>query len=239
MGRWAGGERAAGQAVPLVVPMPLGTGADCARGLGIGTPERALAALTGGTVRSLDVALARFADGRGGTTTRAFVNVADCGLGPRATAERARGARLPGGAAYLRGALGAIAAYSSPPVRVTIDGALAYEGRSGLLAVANGRFFGGGMAIAPDARPDDGLLDVIILAHTDRRALLTELLPRVYRGTHLRHPAVHARRGAVVAIATAAGVPPLAVELDGEIVGVTPLRCVTLAGALATLTNGA
>jgi diacylglycerol kinase (ATP) len=117
-------------------------------------------------------------------------------------------------------------------VRVMVDGALAYEGGSGLLAVANGRYFGGGMAIAPRSRPDDGLLDVIILADTDRRALLTELLPRVYRGTHLRHPAVRLRRGATIQIATPPGTPPLPLELDGEIVGETPLRCVTLAGAL-------
>jgi diacylglycerol kinase (ATP) len=221
-----------GGMLPVIVPLPLGTGADLARGLGIGTPERALAALVGGRVRALDVGLARFGDGRGGTLTRAFVNVADCGLGPRATAEIARGGRLPGGVAYLRGALRAIAAYGSPPVRVMVDGALAYEGGSGLLAVANGRYFGGGMAIAPRSRPDDGLLDVIILADTDRRALLTELLPRVYRGTHLRHPAVRLRRGATIQIATPPGTPPLPLELDGEIVGETPLRCVTLAGAL-------
>jgi diacylglycerol kinase family enzyme len=207
--------------LPLVVPLPLGTGADFARGLGLGTPERALAAIVRGVARPLDLGLARFRDARGATVTRAFVNVADCGLGSVATAEIARGGRLPGGAAYLCGAVRVIAAYRPSPVRVTIDGALAYAGGSGLLAVANGRFFGGGMAIAPDARPDDGLLDTIILGDTDRRALLTGLLPRVYRGTHLRHPAVHARRGAVVEIATGAGVPPLPVELDGEIAGVT------------------
>ncbi len=233
-----GGAAVSRGALPIIAPLPLGTGADFARGLGIGTPERALAALAHGTVRRCDVGLARFGDGRGGTITRAFVNVADCGLGPYATAERLRGGRLPGGAAYLRGALRAIAAYSSPSVRVTVDGALAYEGGSGLLAVANGRFFGGGMVIAPRARPDDGLLDVIILAQTDRRTLLTELLPRVYRGTHLWHPAVRLRRGATVEIATPPGTPPLPIELDGEIVGVTPLRCVTLAGALSFVAHG-
>jgi len=223
--------------LPIVAPVPLGTGADFARGLGLGTPERALAALLGGAVRALDVGLARFGDGRGGTIARAFVNVADCGLGSRVTAEIARGGRLPGGAAYLRGAVRAIAAYRSSPVRVTVDGVLAYQGGSGLLAVANGRFFGGGMAIAPRARPDDGLLDVIILGDTDRRTLLTALLPRVYRGTHLRHQAVRLRRGATVEIATEAGTPPLPVELDGEIVGTTPLRCVALAGAIGVMTN--
>jgi len=244
VGEWAKEATGAGEGgadargvLPIIAPLPLGTGTDFARGLGIGTPERAIAALAGGRARPLDVGLARFADGRGGTVTRAFLNVADCGLGPRATAEILRAGRLPGGAAYLRGALRAIAAYSSPPVRVTIDGASAYAGGSGLLAVANGRFFGGGMAIAPRARPDDGLLDVIILGDTDRRTLLMGLLPRVYRGTHLRHPAVRLRRGATVEIATEPGTPPLAVELDGEIVGVTPLRCVTLAGRIGVVTS--
>lgn len=229
-GVFAGGAGAA--PLPLIAPLPLGTGADFARGLGLGTPELALAALEGGGARSLDLGFAQFRDAAGRPVTRAFVNVADCGLGPRATAEiAAYGGRLPGGVAYLRGALRAIAAYASPTVRVAVDGVPVYAGGSGLLAVANGRYFGGGMAVAPKARPDDGLFDVVILGDTDRRTLLTELLPRVYPGTHLRHRAVHLQRGATVVIATAPGVPPLPVELDGEIVGWTPLRCVIGRGA--------
>jgi diacylglycerol kinase (ATP) len=163
---------------------------------------------------------------------RHFVNVADFGLGPATSEHTPRGNRRFGPAAFLWGALVAIAGYTPVPVRVEIDDVLAYEGPSGIVAVANGHRFGGGMRVAPKARLDDGLFDVVILGPVSRRALATDLLPRVYRGAHLRHAAIHLGRGARVTVAAAV---PFPLELDGEVVGVAPARFELLPGALRVL----
>jgi YegS/Rv2252/BmrU family lipid kinase len=212
---------AAGSAAPppALALLPLGTGVDFARGLGVRTIEDILAALQTGVPRALDLGRARFRDHDGAERERAFLNVADCGLGPQASAQIERVDRRLGRAAYLYGALQAIAGYAPASTRITVDRHPVYEAPCGLLAIGNGQYFGGGMHIAPKARPDDGLLDLVILGATDRRTLVGDLLPRVYRGTHLRHPAVHFARGTTITIESD---PPLPLELDGEIVGTTP-----------------
>lgn len=209
----------AGTALPALVPLPLGTGVDFARGLGIRTIDDTIAALRHGESRPIDLGIARYRDSAGDERERAFINVADCGLGPHASEQIGRVDRRIGRGAYLYGALRAIAAYAPAQTLIVIDGCPVFNGLCGLLAIGNGQYFGGGMRIAPKARPDDGLLDLVILGATDRRTLVGELLPRVYRGTHLRHPAVHLARGTTI---TVEADPPLPLELDGEIVGTTP-----------------
>jgi len=206
--------------LPTLALIPLGTGVDFARGHGIHSLDDALATLHHGSHHTIDLGLAHFRDAGGQERERFFVNVADCGLGPTASQQIARVDRRLATGAYLYGALRAIAAYAPTPTRITVDDHVVYEAPCGLLAIGNGRYFGGGMAITPRAHTDDGLLDVVILGTTDRRTLVGELLPRVYRGSHLRHPAVHFARGTTI---TVEAEPPLPLELDGEIVGTTPV----------------
>src|SRR5207247_1629604 len=80
------------------------------------------------------------------------------------------------------------------------------------VVVANGRYFGGGMMICPDARSDDGLLDVLLIGDLTKRDLLLTL-PKTYRGRHLPHPKAETLRGSAVTI-EAAEPPP--VERDGD-----------------------
>jgi diacylglycerol kinase (ATP) len=88
------------------------------------------------------------------------------------------------------------------------------------VVAANGRYFGGGMMICPEAEPDDGLLDVLLIGDLTKRDLLLTL-PKTYRGTHLPHPKAELLRGAV---ATVDADTPLPIELDGEQPGTTPVR---------------
>jgi diacylglycerol kinase family enzyme len=100
---------------------------------------------------------------------------------------------------------------------VTVDG----EKRSGAMhdvIVANGRYLAGGMKITPDAEPDDGLFDVLLIGDVSKRDLVLTL-PKIYRGTHLPHPKAELLRGANVTIDAPI---PLPVELDGEQPGTTP-----------------
>ncbi|HET8627113.1 MAG TPA: diacylglycerol kinase family protein [Thermomicrobiales bacterium] len=225
---------AATERPPRLAVLPLGTGADFARCLGI-TLTTALAAIADGVPRAVDVGRARFLAPDGAPGERYFLNVADLGLGPRTSLAIRRGPRRLGAAAYLYGALASIAAYAPEPVRVAVDGAPVFAGPAGLVAVANGVYFGGGMRLAPGARPDDGAFDVVTLAGTTRRVLATDLLPRVYRGAHLGHSAVRLYRGREVHVEACGGAPwPL--ETDGEVVGTTPVTIELLPRAVEVLT---
>jgi diacylglycerol kinase (ATP) len=112
-------------------------------------------------------------------------------------------------------------------VRITLDGD---EIRRDVLlvAIANGAYYGGGMRIAPDAEVDDGRLDVCVVGDISRRTALRQL-PHLYRGTHVRHPAVSMHAGARVRIEGAA---ETRIHLDGEPFGGLPLTVVLHPGAL-------
>jgi len=96
------------------------------------------------------------------------------------------------------------------------------------VVVANGRYFGGGMMIAPEAKPDDGAFDVLLIKNLTKRDL-TVTLPKTYRGSHLPHPKAEVLRGATVAIDSQT---PLPIQLDGEQPGTTPVRFEILPRAL-------
>lgn len=222
--------RPAREAATLAL-LPVGTGADLARGLGIPPGAAAIDTLLRGRARPLDLGLATYRDDAGREATRAFVNAADFGLGPQ-TSRLIAGAKRLGPAAYLYGALRAIGGYGPTRVRVVVDGATLHDGPSGMVVVANGTHFGGGMHVAPGADPGDGLFIVLVLAGTTWRALAGDILPRVYRGAHLGHPAIRHARGREIVVEAAA---PFPIELDGEIVGTTPARFTIAPGALRLL----
>src|SRR5262249_61493262 len=87
------------------------------------------------------------------------------------------------------------------------------------VVAANGRWFGGGMKIAPHADAADGLLDVVVLGALGRLELL-RWLPTIYPGTHVRHPRVTVRRARSLRVDA---VVPLPTHVDGEPIGVTPV----------------
>lgn len=212
--------------------VPIGTGADFARGLGIADEAMALRALRHGATRQIDAGEVTYRTADGGAETRHFVNVADFGLGPITSRMIATGPKALGAAVYAYGALRAIATYRPNAIRVTVDDRAIYDGPSGLVAVANGRYFGGGMAIAPEADLEDGHFDVVLVGAVTRFALAARLLPRVYRGTHLTHQAVRLVRGNAVTITSDT---PFPLEVDGEIVGHTPARFALRRKALGVL----
>ena len=96
--------------------------------------------------------------------------------------------------------------------------------------VANGRYLGGGMMMLPEAEPDDGLFDVLLIGDVTKRDLLFTL-PKSYRGKHLPHPRLEVLRGRVV---TVEADEPLPIELDGEQPGTTPARFEIVPQALAS-----
>ena len=218
--------------------LPLGTGADFHRTLGIPRQlDQAIAALASGKGRRIDAGRVRYVGEDGATHESHFVNVASAGLSGVVTrsvngAGKAFGARL----AFLIGTLSGLARFRPPRVRLRIDGAEVAAGEIALVAAANGRYFGGGMHVAPQARLDDGLLDVVIVPALPKPVLLTRL-PRLYTGTHLDVPGVSLRRGRRLELEPDG--PPALGEIDGESIARLPMTIEVLPGALQVWGAGA
>ena len=150
--------------------------------------------------------------------SRLFVNVGGLGFDAE-VARRAARSRLPGSTApYVSGVAGALLRYHRYHMTIDADGTC-FEGRTLALLVANGRAFGGGIAIVPDAVPDDGWLDVAILGNASRLDVLRQV-PGVYRGAHVNHPKFTHLPARSISVES----DDLAhVELDGEVVGTAPV----------------
>ena len=203
------------EGVELAV-IPRGTGWDFVRTYGI--PRRLEDAVTvarDGRARAIDLGEATFRGGRS-----YFANIASAGMSG-AIAKRANetSKALGGKVSYLWATFTVFARWRNDDVVVTV-GDERREGRMHDVVAANGRFFGGGMMICPEAEPDDGLLDVLLIGDLTKRDLLLTL-PKTYKGRHLPHPKAELLRGAVVEVDAPR---PLPVELDGEQPGTTPVR---------------
>jgi diacylglycerol kinase family enzyme len=175
--------------------------------------------------RRVDVGIA-------GDRGRVFVNFAEIGLGAAVVArERDMGPAWPGRASFLLAAVGAALDEDNVAVRITIDGEEVYQGPVVSVVVSNGRYFGGGMKIAPEARMDDGLFDVFVLGDFTRLELLSQIW-KIYPGAHVGHRKVLWKRGTAVEIEPEAHAR---LDLDGELHGSGPVRLSMLPRALRVL----
>ena len=219
----------AGTDVALAV-IAAGTGNDVARELGLPVHDAAAAArlIDTGRVRSIDAGRAE--DDHG--VVRWWVGVLGAGFDARVN-ERANGWSWPTGKwRYVLAVARELPVFRPIPYVVEVDGQRRETGAM-LVAVANGPSYGGGMRVCPDAVLDDGLLDVLVLSEISIPAFL-RVFPRVFAGTHVRHPAVEVLRGHRVRL-VAKGVVAYA---DGERVGPLPLTCAVVPGALRVLVPG-
>jgi len=193
--------------------VPLGTGNDLARTLGIPLdPAEAAHAVLVSRPRPLDLVV----DDAGGSV----VNVVHLGIGAEAAA---RAAALKGGlgaTAYAVGGLAAGVSVRGWDVEVRVDDQpLPLDGPALMVAVANGRTIGGGAELAPAARPDDGLLDVVVATSTGPLARLGFGLA-LRGGEHVARDDVVTARGRRVSVTG----DPFPLNADGEVHGPVPTR---------------
>jgi YegS/Rv2252/BmrU family lipid kinase len=219
--------------------LPSGTGGDFRRTLDI--PQRtadAARALREGETRLMDAGRVTFTSERGAEESRFFVNVASFGMGGDVIKRVKSREGLPAGAARLLGgrlsfaaaALQAVVTFEKPLVRVSLDDGDESQMNVANFCVANARYFGGGMKIAPNAKVDDGRFDVVAVGDVSALTVLANSY-RLYLGTHLgiqevRH--AHARR----VRAESADGSVVKLEVDGELVGSLPAAFELLPGAL-------
>jgi YegS/Rv2252/BmrU family lipid kinase len=221
---------------PEVAVIPLGTGMDFGRTYGI--PARfddAVRTALGGATRTIDVGRVSYRTWGGGQAERVFVNVGSVGMSA-AVAQRANGMSkvLGGRATFFYALVRVFLEWQNSPVTVELDGGRREE-RMHDVIVANGQWHGGAMWLAPDASPDDGLFDVVLIGDITKRDFVTTS-PKIYRGTYLAHPKVDLVRSAAVAVEAPERLP---IELDGEQVGTTPARFEVVPAAVRVRVPGA
>jgi YegS/Rv2252/BmrU family lipid kinase len=200
--------------------IPRGTGWDFARTHKI--PKRlddALRIATEETARPFDLGRAAY-QSDGGQASAWFANMASVGMsGAVAAKANATTKALGAKTSYLL-ALGVVfARWKNVRLKVKVDS----ETREALMedaVVAVGRYLAGGMMITPDAEPDDGLFDVLLIGDVTKTELV-RVMPKIYRGKHLPHPKGEVLRGDTVSIEAE---EPLPIQLDGEQPGTTPVR---------------
>lgn len=205
----------------------LGTGGDFRKTFDIGPGfEGSLQRIAEGRVRRIDVGRLSFVTPEGQSDKRFFANISSFGLSGDVVnrVNRARFLkRYAGRFVYTWASLSGAIRYKPKPVRLIIDNVFDDVVTISTCAVCNGQFFGGGMRVAPDAIPDDGMLDVIVIGDAPLRDALKSMND-IYTGAHVTNPNVKVFRGkSVIATPVAATErAPVLIEADGEAPGMLP-----------------
>ena len=222
----------AGDRVTLA-PVPLGTGNDWARTLGIPRdPDGIAATVAAGRTLEHDVGQLDFETVDGDRPSRQwFINVAGAGFDSHVIERLPTHVESP--LAYLLGALRELQGYRAPRFRIQGDGGNLDE-RLLLTFVANGRYCGNRMHVAPQAQVDDGCFDIVAIREVGLLTALTKLA-KLYRGTLRGDPLVWETRCSRLQLATDR---PTAVEADGQVVGRTPVTVSLRPKALRAVCGG-
>ena len=194
--------------------------------------EKTVNALAGSDSRLVDAGLIRCRNKDGDPVTRFFINVVSFGLGGDVSrlVNGWRG-RLPGWIGgrtrFAAAAIRALAHYKTTAVTVRTDQS-EVKVESNLLVIANGRFAGGGMMLAPQAQIDDGLFDIVITDRASRLDVIREL-PRIRRGGYIDNPRVSLLRAPEVSLMSERRVP---LDIDGESGDYAPARLSVVPSAI-------
>lgn len=213
----------AGSGAELAV-LPAGTGQDFGRTYGLPTKfDDAVRVALAGRSKTIDVGRVTYVDG-----VRYYANVGSAGMsGAVARRANSMSKALGGRTVFYYALVREFLAWHNTEVTITLDDG-ERRGRMHDVIVANGRWHGGGMKLAPDAKPCDGLFDVVLIGDITKLDFVTTS-PKLYSGAYVGHPRVEVLRSAVVRVESA---EPLPLELDGEQVGLTPATFEVVPGAI-------
>jgi YegS/Rv2252/BmrU family lipid kinase len=216
-----------GVAVPTsaaLAVLPFGTGGDFVRTFEIPKDfAKAVAVLAGNYRRRIDVGRIDFATRTGGTATRMFVNIASFGMSGLTDRLVNQSNKRFGALSFYAATARAMWQYDNQRVRLSFDDAVG-DGTDltiNTVAIANGRYFGGGMFVAPKAEIDDGWFDVVALGDMSMTDFVLKTR-RLYAGTHLSLDKVSSRRARIVRATAAEPTQIVELDVDGETPGILP-----------------
>ncbi|MGE5652999.1 MAG: diacylglycerol/lipid kinase family protein [Bacillota bacterium] len=217
---------------PVLGIIGLGTGNDFIKTLGIPLdPKQAIERLAVGEEKQIDLGSAHYLGFQGEPQQRYFANIAALGFAADVVvATNAMGKWLRGTLPYLLGLAKTFAIFRNQPMRIAYDDRI-WQGMSSLAVIANCKFFGGGMKVAPQADPCDGFLDIVILENLSK-AELARHFPKVYRGDHLQIPQVKTLRARQIEITSET---KCLFQVEGDVVGTTPVSLNIVPGRLTVI----
>lgn len=204
--------------------LPLGTGNDFARSIGVPAElEGALEILRQGQTRRLDVARARL-----GGESRYFINMAAGGFSGQVSEKADEVKDRWGSLAYLRAAIGTLFEIQSFNATFLVDGAERLSLETYNVVVSNGRHVAAGIPVAPHSKMDDGLLDLMLVPSASVPQLAV-LIPQILLGRHVESDRLIFRKVQALEIKSD---PPMAFNVDGELIGEGRVRFEVLPRAL-------
>lgn len=207
--------------------LPLGTGNDWARSLGVSRRlERACETLRSGRAAPFDVGeITASRDGL--TVTRYFINA--CGAGFDAHVVRIMDGRYHGRWRYIAGFLHGAVTFQAPRIGVQTPSGCTSDQRTLAVLLCNGAFLGGGMRVAPQAQYDDGMLDVLVVEAVGAAKIIANM-PRLLFGNIADSPHVQTLRGAAITLSGDADI-----QCDGELIGRLPARVRVIHNAISVM----
>jgi len=218
--------------------LPFGTGGDFRRTLGVPTElADAARAIAEGRRRRIDVGRLSFTTPSGERAHRMFANIASFGVSGVVDRLVNESSKRFGKLSFMLATARATWSYKNQRVQLTFDGQDRVEATINTVAVANGRYFGGGMMVAPKAELDDGKFDVVAMGDFGFGDLLASGR-RLYQGTHLSMDKVTSRRARVVEAEPLEPGAVVELDVDGECPGRLPARFELLPGALWVIAPG-
>ena len=199
-----------------------GTGSDLIRTLGIPKDyNKAIRHLIASPVRTVDVGKVGFVSNGGTSDSRYFINIAGMGLDAETVGRVNRTSKAFGGfISFFWGTFISLLMYHNRDMVIKVDGKEVYNGPVTTILIGNGRYAGGGMQLAPFARMDDGLFDIVIMKDLKKSDLLLNL-PQVYKGKHIDHPKILFLRGKNISVIS---LKEALLNLDGEQPGRAPMN---------------
>ena len=218
---------------PAATPMaiiPAGTGNDIARSLGIAIKDHDVVArgiagsLLAGRTRAIDLTCIEH-----GSRQVWSLGVTSMGLDSAVNERANRTRRFNGTTRYVLALLAEMRSFRTYEYVVTVDGE-PMDGPATLIAIGNGSSYGGGMQICPTASMTDGILDITWVDRASRTTIL-RVFPRIFSGSHVKHPAVRVLQGRTITVQSKGPV----VYADGERVGDLPIVASVVAGGLRML----
>jgi YegS/Rv2252/BmrU family lipid kinase len=221
---------------PDLALLPAGTGGDFRKTFGLADEvHAAVTRLHAASPRRIDLGRVELTTRSGAKQVLAFINIMSFGMGGLVDELVNDGPKWLGGkAAFLLASFKATLSYRNPPISLAIDGKQYLQTPILNVAICNGRFFGGGMQVAPEADPSDGLFDIVAICDLTR-AQGVALARHIYQGSHLGRRGIQLKRGQVVEAHPLRKRDDVLIDLDGETPGKLPLRAEIIPGALRIL----